>query len=139
MVEIILPLENQQIKSAPTKKLNILVVDDDNLVSQVLCIHLEKIGHNTSNVDNAHTALQIIKQSSNAWDLIITDEIMPKMRGSKLLTIIKEKYPNIKVIIYSGFSEHLNEQQAIKLGAEALWHKPLDYNLVEQEIKKLAQ
>jgi len=137
IAEIILPLEAQEITITPKKKLYILVVDDDKLVGQMLCTHLERMGHNAGNVSSAAEALSIIKSSSNAWDLVITDEIMPKTRGSELLDIIKQEFAHIMVIIYSGFSEHINKETAIQRGAVGFWDKPLDMNIIEQEIGKL--
>lgn len=85
----------------------ILVVDDDNLVRETL---VEVIGllHQgvISEAPNGVEALKIIEQKKGNL-ILITDVNMPQMNGFELVSIVKEKFPDVKILIMSGYSENI--------------------------------
>lgn len=82
----------------------ILVVDDDALVLMGTIAMLEDIGHVPVAASSALEALDIL-QSRSDIDIVITDHAMPKMTGSELGDHIAEQWPDLPVILASGYAE----------------------------------
>ena len=85
----------------------ILITDDEisllHLTKEILSLK----GYNVLCAENGAQALEILK--SEQVDLLLSDVIMPEMDGYQLCAIVKEKYPNIKIQLASGFSESENK------------------------------
>jgi PAS domain S-box-containing protein len=90
----------QTTEAAP---LRILAVDDDALVLLNTAAMLEELGHSVEEAHSAAAALDLLKEQP--FDLVITDHAMPKMTGLQLSDAIKDKWPNIAVIIATGYAE----------------------------------
>ncbi|MCA0031317.1 PAS domain-containing sensor histidine kinase [Mesorhizobium sp. B263B2A] len=83
--------------------LRILAVDDDALVLLNTAAMLEDLGHTVAEAHSAATALSLLEEQR--FDLVITDHAMPKMTGLQLSNTIKDKWPNIPVIIATGYAD----------------------------------
>jgi len=70
-------------------------------------------------------------------DVILTDIRMPNMDGLELARLISEEFPNIKIVILSGYNEAEYLQKAIKSRVVAYLNKPTDFDEFEQEFLKL--
>jgi len=65
---------------------------------------LEDLGHTATEVESAEQALKIL-QSDASIDLVITDHAMPGMTGTELAKRIRRKWPELPVIIATGYAE----------------------------------
>ena len=65
---------------------------------------LEGLGHAAIGASSAKRALEILRQD-NSIELVITDQIMPQMSGLQLADAIKAEWPELPVILASGFAE----------------------------------
>lgn len=81
----------------------ILVVEDDPKVRQLLAAILNSIGYTMELVDSGQAALDWLKHSTA--DLVITDIMMPQMRGTELATMIREEYPELPILFISGYAD----------------------------------
>jgi CheY-like chemotaxis protein len=61
-----------------------------------------------------------------AFDLVITDQTMPKLTGLEFACRVTALRPELPVILYTGYSENLNEDDLTRCGVCALVSKPLD-------------
>lgn len=113
-------------------KTRILVVDDEDYVRDSLKIILLAENYEVVDVDNGYTALELLNEKY--FDFVITDIKMPEMDGITLLKKIKEKYPEIPVIVMTGFPSIDNAIAALKEGAFDYVTKPFK---VEDLINKL--
>jgi DNA-binding NtrC family response regulator len=111
----------------------ILVVDDDPLIlkslSELLRLEKYEVGSAASGLE----ALQVLKDQRS--DLVITDINMPEIDGFKLLKEIKSRYPEVIIILVTGFGTIENAVEAMKLGAYHYVTKPL----VDDEIKLIIE
>ena len=90
-------------KSAKTS-LVIVVVDDDSLVLTNTKAMLEDFGHTVLEANSGATALGIIRKTPQV-DLVITDQAMPQMTGMQLAAAIKIDWPNLPILLMSGYAE----------------------------------
>ncbi|MCJ7497152.1 MAG: sigma-54 dependent transcriptional regulator [candidate division Zixibacteria bacterium] len=101
---------------------NILVVDDEVVICKSIQRILSPEGYEVKTALSGEEALEKISQES--FDIVITDLKMPGMDGMELLTKIKEKDPEIIVIIITGYSTVQTAVQAMKMGALDYIPKP---------------
>jgi len=112
----------------------ILVVDDEKTVCDSIKKILSRKGYEVDNTLNADDAVQ--KMKDNVYDLVITDLMMPKISGMELLQIVKEHYPELEVVVVTGFASIDTAVEATKLGAADYLPKPFTPQELTDIIKK---
>jgi DNA-binding NtrC family response regulator len=103
----------------------VLVVEDDADIRKILEMFLTGKGFQVKSAENAHVALEMLSQEP--IDLILSDVRMPGMSGLELLRQVKERDPDIQLILMSGFSSVKDAVEAIQLGAADYVEKPIDF------------
>jgi PAS domain S-box-containing protein len=88
----------------PERKLVILAVDDDPLVALNTSSLLEELGHTVFSASSGSRALEILNREKNV-DLVITDQAMPGMTGSELVSKVRAGNPDLPVILATGYAE----------------------------------
>ena len=83
-----------------TKKINLLIVDDEPLIRMSLSQIFTGLGHQVRSAQDGFAALFEIRQE--APDILLTDLNMPGMSGFKLLAVVRRRYPAIHAIAMSG-------------------------------------
>jgi len=116
----------------PQAPLVVLAVDDDILVLTNTIALLEDLGHTGIEAASAAEALNILEQGG--IDLVITDQAMPGMTGAQLAEKIKERWPELPVVIATGYAE-MEPGFAADLPRLS---KPFSGRDLAQEIAKLA-
>ncbi|KQU49928.1 sensor histidine kinase [Bosea sp. Leaf344] len=86
-----------------SQSLRLLVVDDDALVRLNTVMMLEDAGHSIVEAASGPEALTLLAE--NRFDLLITDQAMPKMTGVQLAEIVQEKYPQMPILVATGYAE----------------------------------
>lgn len=104
----------------------ILVVDDEPLVSDIIAKCLEAEGYVCNIADSAEAALELLKPQKYA--LVVSDINMPGKSGIELLSIIKEQYPDVAVIMVTAVDDRKIAIKALQLGAFGYVIKPFDLN-----------
>ncbi|TES94451.1 MAG: sigma-54-dependent Fis family transcriptional regulator [Candidatus Cloacimonadota bacterium] len=109
-------------KSSKKENISILVVDDDEYILDSFSQLIELKGYTSFAAENGKKALAIL--SKNKIDVIIADMKMPEMDGMQLLKSVKEKHPEINVIIITGYGSIDDAVEAMKRGASDYILKP---------------
>ena len=115
-------------------RLSILVVDDEPIVGKSLQRLLSKAGYDVEAFTDSRVAVEALEKKR--FDFIITDLMMDGFNGIQILEIAKEKYPDTKVIIITGFAEELTAEDALDRGAFAFFPKPFRIEDIKQVIKQ---
>jgi DNA-binding NtrC family response regulator len=100
----------------------ILVVDDEENVCQSIKKVLSRRGYDVSQALTVDDAVKLIKEMT--FDLVITDMMIPGTSGLELLQIIRDHYPELEVIMITGYASIESAVNATKLGATAYLPKP---------------
>jgi two-component system, response regulator YesN len=118
----------------------VLIVDDELLIRQGIkhYIHWEQEGFEVAGeASNGQEALQLIETAKP--HIILTDIVMPIMDGEELTRIVKERYPEIEIIILSSFGEFDYVRSAFQSGVVDYILKPkLDAQGLLNVLKKAA-
>ena len=92
----------------------ILVVEDEDEVRSMAVRILERSGYKVKSARSGPDALRICEEMEKPFDLIITDIIMPMMRGTELVKLVQDKFwPEVKVLYVSGYVPDVIVQQEI--------------------------
>ena len=112
----------------------ILVVDDEEGMRDFLSILLQKEGYMVKTAKSGEEALFILEQER--FDLVITDLRMPKITGLDVLHRIKEKDPEIGVVMITAYASTETAVDAMKGGAFDYIAKPFDVEEMKEVVKE---
>ena len=90
----------------PQRSRTILAVDDDALVLMNTVAMLEDLGHSVFEAYSGKEALELLRQEDSI-DLVITDQAMPQMSGTQLAKIIRQDWPDMSILLATGYSDHV--------------------------------
>ena len=121
----------------PQGKERILFVDDENLLAQMAGEMLSQLGYAVTSTTSAIEALGLFKAAPEAFDLLITDQAMPKMTGSELSEAILALRPAMPIILITGFSETFGEDDARAMGIKAFLLKPVSETQLARAIREV--
>jgi DNA-binding NtrC family response regulator len=111
----------------------VLLVDDEQDFLETLADRMRNRGMAVDTSTSATDALKRIDTTS--YDAIILDLMMPGMDGLEALKLVKERRPELQVILLTGFGTLEKGIEAMKLGATDFVEKPADLETLTQKIK----
>ncbi len=120
------------------KKLNICIVEDEEILRVSLKDDLLDAGYSVNDFDNSIKALEHFKKKN--CDIVISDIRLPEMNGIELLSKIKSINPNVFVIMMTAFGSVESAVEAMKKGAFDYITKPFDKDellLIIDKIKEI--
>jgi PAS domain S-box-containing protein len=116
----------------------ILLVEDQPWIRDGLREFLVSQGYRVLEAHNGMEALQIGKSHGAGIDVLVTDIIMPQLRGAELSKLLEETHPGIRVIFMSGYSEDaLVEHQLLSERNIPLIQKPFDAEDLARKIREV--
>ncbi|MBW4054260.1 MAG: response regulator [Proteobacteria bacterium] len=102
----------------------ILFVDDEEILRTLGLDLLEGLGYRVYLAEDGEQAVEVYEREKKDISLIIMDMLMPRMGGKETLVRLKKSYPDIRVLISSGFHQQETVDELIKLGAKGFLQKP---------------
>ncbi len=133
---VLLPRISGEIIEKPPAPLNIprgretvLLVDDEEMLVVMGASILESLGYSVVSSQSSVEALKIFTADPKSFDAVITDFTMPYMTGYELAEEFLRIRPDTPIILCTGFSSQISEEQARAAGIRAFVMKP--YNISE--------
>jgi DNA-binding response OmpR family regulator len=108
------------------EKLKILIVDDNPMVLNTLYRGLSIQNHDCVTANNGNEALEALK--TERFDIMATDVVMPDIDGFQLTRMAKSLYPEMHVIILTGYASDESREKAIEVDASDFIKKPFTVN-----------
>jgi len=118
------------------RQLEILVLDDEEIVCARLKPALEKEGYRVETFTDSRQAKQVLEK--RCFDIVVTDLKMAEVDGMQLFRAVKEKWPQTRVIIISGFATVDVTREAFQAGVRDVIAKPFKISQLKDLIKKVA-
>jgi len=115
----------------------ILLVDDEPALAELGRQLLERLGYRVTSLASSQEALETFKADPQGFDLLITDQTMPRMTGAELAGKILAIRPDIPVILCTGFSAQISDEKAQEIGIRRLLMKPLDARQTARAIREV--
>ena len=116
-----------------TKPLTILLADDEPSLRAAIAEYLRGAGHRVLESQSAHDALELARCEAGAIDVLLTDVVMPGLRGTELAHEVQELRPDVHVIYISGYAKNLAAAQ-VPRGA-AFLQKPFRLVSLAEQLK----
>jgi PAS domain S-box-containing protein len=137
--EVIIEEEPEEpvVMDFPTGSESILFVDDESSLVEVAKEILGNLGYNVTTTVSSVEALNILRNDPGKFDLVITDMVMPVMTGDKLSQTIIQIRPDIPIIMCTGYSEYISEDQAKSIGIREFIMKPIEWKDLSKTIRKV--
>ena len=114
---------------------SILIVDDNPNMSSLLTEMLEIFDYDSVQADCGEAALQELEKGK--FSLVITDMKMPNMSGLELMVKVKEKNPNMPVVLISGYSVDSMTNENSEMKPDGFLSKPFMMSDVEELLDSL--
>ncbi len=112
-------------KMIPKGNENILLVDDEEAIIKMTQEILQELGYTVNSFTSSASALSAFQDNPGQFDLVITDMTMPMMSGADLAGKLLAIKPGIPIILFTGFSDLINEEKAKAIGIEEYIMKPI--------------
>jgi len=119
-------IEMPEPEPASATSARVLFVDDEEALTDLGAISLERLGHSIVSCTNGQTAFDMFSYDPDRFDLVVTDHIMPELLGHQLAVQIRQLRPDIPVVIATGTGEDYTQEHAEEAGFHYL---PKPYTL----------
>ncbi len=117
--------EGKPVKVAPLGTEHILLVDDEVMLADLGTAMLERLGYTVTMRTSSLEALALFQGEFEQFDAVITDQTMPDMTGIDLARQMLKIRPDIPIILCTGYSNLITEEQARAYGVKGFIMKPM--------------
>jgi len=121
----------------PTNKARVLVVDDDEAVARFLDELLSYSGYEVTTKLDGQSALDLYSSKPNEFDLVVTDQTMPRLTGVEMAREFLKLRPDQLIVLCTGFSELVNESSALSMGIKRYLPKPVNASELVRTLNEL--
>jgi signal transduction histidine kinase len=132
-------MEKEISEDLPMGNGRILLVDDEEAIVQTSREILERLGYTVTATTSSNEALELFQTKPNEFDLVITDQTMPKLTGADLAKEIMNIQPNTPVILITGYSEVVTPEKAKQMGIREYIRKPISTFYLAKRIKAVLE
>ena len=115
---------------------SILFVDDENEIVRLNEVLLTSLGYRPTLANKARTALDMFAKDPNRFDIVITDQMMPEMNGLDLAIELQKIRPNVPIILCTGYTAGISDDEAREMGICEILHKPIGRTQMAQAIRR---
>ncbi|KPL00568.1 MAG: hypothetical protein AMJ91_04225 [candidate division Zixibacteria bacterium SM23_73_3] len=112
----------------------VLIVDDNPHMSSLLSDILDFFDYKAVGASDGEEALKTLKE--RCFDMVITDLKMPRMGGMDLLRTIKDRFPQLPVVVITGFGTDSSKSDAFAAQADGFLAKPFKVEEIKELLKK---
>lgn len=114
----------------------ILFIDDEKAAIDAIQPMLTNLGYKVTSRTSSIEALEAFKNKFDAFDLVITDQTMPNMTGKELTQKLMKIRPDIPIILCTGYSEMIDEEEAKEMGISFVM-KPIIMREIANTIRQV--
>jgi PAS domain S-box-containing protein len=115
----------------------VLVVDDEPALVEMARQILTRLGYQVTGFSDPREALARFQDAPHAFDLVITDMTMPKITGRKLAHAVRQVRRDLPVILTSGYSNSIGDEEARQAGFSAFLKKPYGALALSQAVRRV--
>ena len=123
-------------REAPQGHESVLLVDDEAVLLNVGERILGSLGYRVTATSSAVEALELFSRNPADFDIVITDQTMPRLTGYELAQRIMQVRPGIPIILCTGYSDLVTAESALAGGIKAFVLKPLNRLAIAETIRR---
>ncbi len=129
----LLPDQSKNLRGSET----ILLVEDEEAVMSLTRRVLEESGYTLLTARSGLEALQVAEKAGGKIDLVVSDVVMPQMNGPKLAAELRNRYPGLRILFMSGYTDTFFENKESFTRNTAFIQKPFVPGTLRQRIRQL--
>jgi len=122
-------------KSLPAGTEHILLVDDEKSIIVTMQLLLKSLGYTVTATQSSREALDLFREAPDRFDLLFTDQTMPDMTGHMLAKHILGLRPEIPVVLCTGYSDVMDDENIQTVGIRAFVIKPYEKHDIARVIR----
>ena len=103
----------------------VLLVDDEEPLIVMTAEVLGQLGYEAAPFTDGRAALEAFEKAPEAFQVVLTDEVMPALTGTDLARHVRRLRPDLPIVLVSGYSGPILTQQALGAGVSELLKKPV--------------
>ena len=115
----------------------ILLVEDDDALRTVACRSLVQCGYEVLEASDGQEALRMCAQHDGRIDLVVSDMVMPEMSGAELAERIAESFPEVRVLLMSGYTRDEAARRGIASERYSFLEKPFTPTKLAARVRDL--
>ncbi len=144
--EILLPQVDEQLDTpsqlnktadVPRGAETILVVEDDEAVLEVVCLELRRHGYNVLESSGPVAALEVSEQHTGSIALVVSDMVMPGIRGDELVRRLRDARPGLPALIVSGYARDAGDDSWQREPNTSFLAKPFMSTQLAQKVREV--
>ncbi|MBD3237799.1 MAG: PAS domain S-box protein [Candidatus Eisenbacteria bacterium] len=117
----------------------ILVVDDEEPLAELLRTALERMGYDVVAHTRGEDALAAFRDDPRSFAAVVADQTMPGLTGADLAQALLAERPELPIVLCTGYSETVREEDAEAIGVQAYMMKPVDMDVLGRTLHRLIQ
>jgi two-component system, cell cycle sensor histidine kinase and response regulator CckA len=121
----------------PGEGATVLIVEDEAAVRRVARRTLAERGYTVLEAANGREALELAARHEGPIDLVLTDMVMPEMRGGELAARLRRARPEARLLMMSGYTEEAASRQAILEAGNAFLEKPFTARRLLEKVQQV--
>lgn len=134
------PSETTLPQSAAIGDATLLVVEDEPLVTDAVCVLLEKMNYRVLRAETGRDALEALRTSDIPVDLVLLDVRLPDLEANVVYQEMRKIQPGIRVVVWSGYDKRGPVEDLLDAGADGFIQKPFSKDcLIEKVLSVLGQ
>ncbi len=118
------------------KKLKVLAIDDQRMILDLLSSMFANLGHTTELAETGQEGVE--KFAKDAFDLVITDLGLLDISGFEVSQKIKEKNPEVPIVMITGWGANFDSEQLKKAGVDYILAKPFKLEQLTEVVEKIS-
>ena len=116
-----------------------MAVGDEPLVSSYLTALFELQGYQVDSAADGVEALGLLQERHADYSVLLTDQTTPRMTGTELARKVREAYPNLPIVLCTGYSSVVRAQTVQDLGISRFFHTPVAPELLLSAVASLVE
>jgi len=145
-VRVFLPaveLEEQDQEPQPRSEVTrgrgerVLYVEDEPGIAAVGRRGLERLGYEVTVGKDGQTALELFQADPDAFDIVVTDYLMPRMNGLELTQAVANLRPGLPVVLLTGYVDNLPNEEILARGVREVLSKPASIHDLSKRLRAL--
>jgi len=120
----------------PKGPVTVLVVDDEEPVRKFIERVIRDAGYKTAMASDGPDAMKVA-ETLGAFEILVTDVMMPQMDGDELARRLRQLHPGLKVLYLTGYSERLFKEKVTLWEDEAFLDKPCTVKAIQEAVSLL--
>jgi two-component system cell cycle sensor histidine kinase/response regulator CckA len=115
----------------------VLLVDDEDAIRGVGRELLEAMGYKVLLAGDGREAVNLYKNKQDEIDVVLLDIVMPNMGGGETYDKLKEVNPDVKVLLFSGYTINGQAKEILERGCDGFIQKPFDAKDLSSKLREI--